>query len=242
MAWENSRRRRHWFPRVRSRGKSPDLGPASDWLKQISIAVRPIKSTTQIWVVIRSQYGISACAPHKSFNSQRNIGVAKCRLFSYATHLTATLWLVRVRQLCVTLVKSGYASASDSQSRPGKSRRHWGCAWDLVSVVSNCTVGQFYFYCLLRGCEGNWVKIRPSKQSHGVIGHLHDDVILLLQPEPCKVLLSCVNKGFCFVNLAGITKFKYERRNGKDSGRSSKMRTMFKLAWVSGVTGGKGRD
>ena len=215
MAWENSRRRRHWFPRVRSRGKSPDLGPASDWLKQISIAVRSIKSTTQIWVVIRSQYEISACAPHKSFNSQGNIGVAKCRLFSYATHLTAILWLVRVRQLCVTLVKSGYASASDSQSRPGKSRRHWGCAWDLVSVVSNCTVGQFYFYCLLRGCEGNWVKIRPSKQSHGVIGHLHDDVILLLQPEPCKVLLSCVNKGFCFVNLAGITKFKYERRTGR---------------------------
>ena len=117
----NSPRRQHWFPRVRSRGKSPDLGPASDWLKQISIAVRPIKSTTQIWVVIRSRYGISACAPHKSFNSQGNIGVAKCRLFSYATHLTATLRLVRVRQLCETLEKSGYASASDSQSRLGKS-------------------------------------------------------------------------------------------------------------------------
>ena len=87
----NSPRRQHWFPRVRSRGKSPDLGPASDWLKQISSAVRPIKSTTQILVVIRSRYGISVCAPHKSFNSQGNIGVAKCRLFSYATHLTATL-------------------------------------------------------------------------------------------------------------------------------------------------------
>ena len=215
MAWENSRRRRHWFPRVRSRGKSPDLGPASDWLKQISIAVRPIKSTTQILVVKRSRYGISVCAPHKSFNSQGNIGVAKCRLFSYATHLTATLWLVRVRQLYEALEKSGCASASDSQSRLGKSWRLWGCAWDLVSVVSNCTVGQFYFYCLLRGCEGNWVKIRPSKQSHGVIGHLHDDVILLLQPEPFKVLLSCVNTGFCFVNLAGVTKFKYVVRWGQ---------------------------
>ena len=63
-----------------------------------------------------------------------------------------------------------------------------------------------------------------------MIGHMRDDVILLLQPEPFKVLLSCVNKGFSFVNSAGITKFKYERRNGKDSGRSSKMRTMFKLA------------
>ena len=47
--------------------------------------------------------------------------------------------------------------------------------------------------------------------THRVIGHLHDDVILLLQPESFKVLLSCVNKGFCFVNLARITKFKYER-------------------------------
>ena len=91
-------------------------------------------------------------------------------------------------------------------------------------------MGQFYIYCPLLGCERNWVKINPSKQCHVVIGHLHDDVILLLQPEPFKVLLSCVNKGFCFVNLAGITKFKYERRNGKDSGHSSKMRTMFKLA------------
>ena len=38
---------------------------------------------------------------------------------------------------------------------------------------------------------------------------MRDDVILLLQPEPFKVLLSCVNTGFCFVNLAGVTKFKY---------------------------------
>ena len=31
--------------------QSPDLGNASDWLKQISHAARPIRSTTQIWVV-----------------------------------------------------------------------------------------------------------------------------------------------------------------------------------------------
>ena len=35
----------------------PDLGSASDWLNQISHAARPIKSTTQIWVVTRHQYG-----------------------------------------------------------------------------------------------------------------------------------------------------------------------------------------
>ena len=38
----------------------PDLGAASDWLKQISQAARPIRSTTQIWVATRHQYGISA--------------------------------------------------------------------------------------------------------------------------------------------------------------------------------------
>ena len=35
-----------------------DLGSASDWLRQISLAERPIKSTTQILVVTRHQYGI----------------------------------------------------------------------------------------------------------------------------------------------------------------------------------------
>ena len=37
----------------------PDLGSASDWLNQISHAARPIRSTTQVWVVTRHQYGIS---------------------------------------------------------------------------------------------------------------------------------------------------------------------------------------
>ena len=37
-----------------------DPGNASDWLMQISQTARPIRSTTQIWVVTRHQYGISA--------------------------------------------------------------------------------------------------------------------------------------------------------------------------------------
>ena len=36
-----------------------DLGSAFDWLKQISLAERPIRSTTQIVAVTRHQYGIS---------------------------------------------------------------------------------------------------------------------------------------------------------------------------------------
>ena len=36
----------------------PDMGSASDWLNQIPRAARSIRSTTQIWVVTRHQYGI----------------------------------------------------------------------------------------------------------------------------------------------------------------------------------------
>ena len=38
----------------------PDLGSASDWLKQISVMAQPIRSTMLIWVVTRLRYGISA--------------------------------------------------------------------------------------------------------------------------------------------------------------------------------------
>ena len=55
------------------------------------------------------------------------------------------------------------------------------------------------------------------------IGHLHDDIILLLRPGSFKVSLPCANLGFCYSNLTGITKFKDERKNEKDSGRSSKI-------------------
>ena len=68
----------HCFPRLmhfRNDGKSailmachyPDLGCASDWLKRISLAVRPIRSTTQIWVVTCRQHGISGLVLQTSF-------------------------------------------------------------------------------------------------------------------------------------------------------------------------------
>ena len=45
----------------------PDLGGASDWLKQIFHSVRPIRSTTKIWMVTSLQYGISALVSQTSF-------------------------------------------------------------------------------------------------------------------------------------------------------------------------------
>ena len=66
---------------------------ASDWLKQISLAARPIRSTTQIWVVKRHQYGISALVPQTSFPEGGGGGggggisgsVSECRLVSQAS-------------------------------------------------------------------------------------------------------------------------------------------------------------
>ena len=45
----------------------PDLGNTSHWLKQISYAALPIRSTTQIWEVIRHQYGNTALVPQSHF-------------------------------------------------------------------------------------------------------------------------------------------------------------------------------
>ena len=62
----------------------PDLGGASDWLNQISQAARPIRSTTQIWVMTHHQYGISAFVSQTSFGGETSGSVVKCRLFSQA--------------------------------------------------------------------------------------------------------------------------------------------------------------
>ena len=62
-----------------------NLFPGSGWmldLNQISHAARPIRSTTQIWVVTRHQYGISAFVSQTSFGGETSGSVAKCRLFS----------------------------------------------------------------------------------------------------------------------------------------------------------------
>ena len=61
-----------------------DLGIASDWWNRISYAARPIRSTSQIWVVTRHQYGISALVSRMSFGGETRGSVAKCWLFSQA--------------------------------------------------------------------------------------------------------------------------------------------------------------
>ena len=62
----------------------PDLGSASDWSCCEGNLLQPIRNTTQIWVVTRHQYGISALVSLTSFLGETDGGVAKCRLFSQA--------------------------------------------------------------------------------------------------------------------------------------------------------------
>ena len=64
-----------------------DLGIASVWLKQTSLAARPIESTTQIWVVKRYQYGISPLILQTSFGRENGGGVA-----NYSSVKHEVLW------------------------------------------------------------------------------------------------------------------------------------------------------
>ena len=74
-------RRYHWFPHEMTSEQRlqkfhtidvryPDLGNAPDWLKQISLVTQPSRSTTQIWVVTRNQYGISVNGAQTSFGGK----------------------------------------------------------------------------------------------------------------------------------------------------------------------------
>ena len=75
-----------WRPRNQRRSSIlmtchyPDLGSASDWSCRVRNLIKPIRSTTQIWVVTRHQYGISLVS-QTSFGGKTTGSVAKCRLF-----------------------------------------------------------------------------------------------------------------------------------------------------------------
>ena len=71
-------RRYHWFARQMTSEKRAQIGCAT-W--EINL-IKPIRSTTQIWVVTRRQYGISALVSQTSFGGETSGSVAKCRLFS----------------------------------------------------------------------------------------------------------------------------------------------------------------
>ena len=56
--------------------------------KKISLAIRPVGSNSQLWVVTRHQYGISALVPQTSFRWKTRGSFAKCQLYCQANSLS----------------------------------------------------------------------------------------------------------------------------------------------------------
>ena len=79
----------------------PDPGSASDWLKQISHAAGPIRSTTQIWVVIHHQYGVSTLVSLMSFHGENQMTAV------FSGH-------VRWCQLCTRQLLISYSASGKS--------------------------------------------------------------------------------------------------------------------------------
>ena len=67
------------------------LPRSSDWLKQISQAARPIRSTNQIWVVTSHQYRIFALVSQTFSRGETAGSVATCRLV-FMVHLVFTVF------------------------------------------------------------------------------------------------------------------------------------------------------
>ena len=95
-----------WRPRNECRNSIlmtlhyPELGIASDWSCRVGkkFKIQPIRSTTQIWVVMRHQYGISVLVSQTSFGGETSGSVAKCRLFYQAKRSTKTFTGSNVKQ------------------------------------------------------------------------------------------------------------------------------------------------
>ena len=65
----------------------PDLGSASDWSCCMGNLLQPVRSTTQIWVLMCHNYGIFALFSQTSFRGVTSGGVTKCWLFFQTKYL-----------------------------------------------------------------------------------------------------------------------------------------------------------
>ena len=68
----------------------PDLGSASSWSCFVGNLIQPIRSTTQISVVMRHQHGISAFVSQTSFGGEASDSVAKCISAVFLSYLIST--------------------------------------------------------------------------------------------------------------------------------------------------------
>ena len=69
----------------------PELASASDWSYREGNLLRPIRNTTQIWVVTRHHYGIFAVVRQTSFRGETSGGASKCQLFSRINPLSLNI-------------------------------------------------------------------------------------------------------------------------------------------------------
>ena len=100
----------HWFPREMTSEKClqkfhlmtrhyRDMGNSSDWSCHGGNLPQPIRSTTQIWVVTRHQYGISALVPQTSFRGEASGDVANVGCFLRLLRNEATQVCLPFRRL-----------------------------------------------------------------------------------------------------------------------------------------------
>ena len=79
----------------------PDLGSASDWSSRVGNVLQPIIGNTQIWVVKRLQYGISALVTQTSFPREITGSVRNCWLFSQVVCLYVYSLLFVLAFMCM---------------------------------------------------------------------------------------------------------------------------------------------
>ena len=85
----------------------PDLGSVSDWLKRISRATRQIRSTSQIRVVMRHEYGILRSFLRRHFAGKTVVASRmsavfsgyepnslNCELRAFIRNMALSLWLI----------------------------------------------------------------------------------------------------------------------------------------------------
>ena len=126
----------------------PDLGSASDWLNQISHAARPIRSTTQIWVVTRHQYGISAFVSQTSFGGETSGSVVKCRLFSQAIENSKRI----SSHLLSSLEGQNKDTSAASQTLPTVIRSRLRCRPHIVVRLGTSLDPSAYAICFWWSC------------------------------------------------------------------------------------------
>ena len=76
----------------------PDLASASDWLCRVGNLIQPIRSTTQICLVTRHQYGISPIVAQTSFRGETSGEDEMSTVFSgYTCGIIVTLKHYKMR-------------------------------------------------------------------------------------------------------------------------------------------------